>query len=305
MHRQLLRLRQIRSTHHLPPQPPFVARALHNSTPTTTQQHREMPLVFLVHGMFGFQQQFHLLQSYLERHRINVLNWTYPSSRTSFEILAASLVEAVRSSCARLPVHSSQQIHFVTHSAGALVLRCALSTNSEFRDFLDGRQSTTHFVQIAPANGGSTIARFVRESLPEVVTQFLLDWFKDLESCPKPQYSALEQLMKYEQSFFLENWWDLPSNMQLHIISSSSISLPFHFIQRPNDGMLTVQEQIALPPHVKQLRQVVKVHGHHSLLLNYAKVSQTVLNILNGTTTPNPIISSNQTITPNTIVTPN
>ena len=121
--------------------------ALHNNQRQLTAV-SEQHLVILVHGILRSGGSFAQLEQSLTDQGYETLSLSYASTRRSLEQHGSSLAHILRN------LDEVDQVSFVTHSMGALVLRHALSE-------LDGVQDMPQFnraVLIAPPNNGSQMA---------------------------------------------------------------------------------------------------------------------------------------------------
>lgn len=179
-------------------------------------------------------------------------------------------------------------VHFISHSAGALVVRNALAHDPLLVQKLERAAPKCNIIQITPANGGSEYARFVSNMIlcditrfwKRIVPSFVLH--RALQSLKMPQYkheeSALQQLVMKDPSFFVNNWWTLPQNAHLFALYATTMwRLPV--ISAPNDGVLTLQEQTMVPATI-QYRQQLALNAHHSFILNYQEVRNYIVDIL-------------------------
>jgi triacylglycerol lipase len=109
--------------------------------------------IVLVHGIATPRWAMLPLQWGLSRHGFDVTLWTYPSFFQSIEVHAANLR---RFAMSRTPPPS--KFHFVAHSMGCIVVRCAT-----YGAPIPG---LGRMVWIAPPNLGSPVARIVSTILP-------------------------------------------------------------------------------------------------------------------------------------------
>jgi triacylglycerol lipase len=109
--------------------------------------------IVLVHGIATPRWAMLPLQWGLSRHGFDVTLWTYPSLFQSIEVHAAKLRQFAMSRPSSQP-----QFHFVAHSMGCIVVRCAT-----YGTTIPG---LGRMVWMAPPNLGSPVARIVSTILP-------------------------------------------------------------------------------------------------------------------------------------------
>lgn len=115
--------------------------------------------VLVLHGLFRTHSSMEPLCQYLaENGGYLVCNVEYPSTRAGIAEHAAGLASIVEN------LDGIEEIHFVGHSLGNLVVRCYLSTalRGQQRGLPDPR--IRRFVMLAPPNQGSEIAAALAEN---------------------------------------------------------------------------------------------------------------------------------------------
>ena len=117
--------------------------------------------VILLHGLFATHRSMRRLEFELLFNNFIVINWRYSSFLKTIEQHASRLSDLIQQLDADNHV---DQIHFLTHSMGGIVARCALHA----QDF----QKVSRMVMLAPPNAGSHLTRYslgpFRRLLPAV-----------------------------------------------------------------------------------------------------------------------------------------
>ncbi len=114
--------------------------------------------VILLHGLLRSAASMTLIKHHLIHEGYDVINIDYASTRKSIPAIAedelASAVEKARS-------EGYEQIHFVSHSLGALVIRAYLQDHQ--------MPEGSRIVMLAPPNQGSELADWAYASFPRLI----------------------------------------------------------------------------------------------------------------------------------------
>lgn len=108
-------------------------------------------VVFLLHGIGKGRTDMLAMRSMLRKHGYEVVNWRYPSTKMSLDEIAELLHEEVSK-------YSEQDVSFVTHSMGGIVVRTYLKNHRP--------QHLGRVVLIAPPNKGAYLADLLGDWLP-------------------------------------------------------------------------------------------------------------------------------------------
>ncbi len=121
-------------------------RRLHEAAGIEPQSER---IAVLVHGILGWKDRWASMAAALRREGYEVIDVNYPSTRRSIEEHADQLATVIEN----LPEH--EELSFVVHSMGALVVRQLLAEH----DDIDAHR----VVMIAPPNSGAVTADLCRD----------------------------------------------------------------------------------------------------------------------------------------------
>lgn len=78
--------------------------------------------VILLHGLARSSDSMKEMESALSGEGYSVVNHNYASRKNTIQVLAAQEIPTALSKC-----KPNEKIHFITHSLGGIVLRCAES----------------------------------------------------------------------------------------------------------------------------------------------------------------------------------
>jgi pimeloyl-ACP methyl ester carboxylesterase len=112
-------------------------------------------VVLVLHGLGATRNSMEKLSNYLEKEGgYTVLQVTYPSTRAGIDQHARALASIVRH-LETEPEDHVEQLNFVSHSLGNLVVRCWLAEQAAMSESARSEVPLGRFVMIAPPNHGA------------------------------------------------------------------------------------------------------------------------------------------------------
>lgn len=169
--------------------------------------------VVLVHGLTRSHYSMMKLAKYLESHDYIVVNKDYASTRRSIEEIANIEIPPMVDACLK---HDPDNIYFVTHSIGGIVLRRYLQSHDV--------PQITRIVMLGPPNHGSPLADLFHNDL----------LFKMITG-PAGQELTTNHT-------FLPNNVNRNSSYQIGVIAGNFSFFPFSklFFHEDNDGKVAI-----------------------------------------------------------------
>lgn len=134
--------------------------------------------IIVIHGLFSFRPMMTSLTKYLkEKTDYTVIDIAYPSSQRPIAGHAQSLGRVIEN------LQGIDEIYFVAHSLGNIVLRQYLGDHTDPKRGITPDRRIKRIVMLAPPNHGSRIATKISDVVPDVINtldQLGKDW-KELE----------------------------------------------------------------------------------------------------------------------------
>lgn len=213
---------------------------------TSAPPRAERDLVVVLHGMGRTKLSMACLASRLEQQGYDVLNFSYPSIRSSVTDSTTYLHQELQS---RLPARAGR-VHFVTHSLGGIVVRAYLKQHPP--------ANLGRVVMLSPPNQGS-----------EVVDRLRDNFLYRLATGPAGQELGTEE------SSIPNTLGDV--GFPLGVITGGRSFNPLFsaWIAGPNDGKVSVQRA-----KVSGMTDFLVVPHSHSFIMRSSAVARQVVHFL-------------------------
>lgn len=201
--------------------------------------------VVMIHGLARTHTSMAKLARALKLHNYQVVNKNYPSSRKTIVDIANEDIPLMVDAC--LTAHPDN-IYFVTHSMGGVILRKYLQTHS--------LPSSTRIVMLAPPNHGSPWANsFHNNVLFKMITG---PAGQELTSEKTSLLNRLNNSLPYQVGIIAGNFSFLP--------------VMKWFFHEDNDGKVTVSST-----KLVKMKDFIVLPVSHTFMMNNALVEKQVL----------------------------
>ena len=207
------------------------------------------PTVVCIHGFMRGKYCMKALEYKLERKGVDAINWLYPSKKKLIAEHAEDLVVQLNKIAEEKP---SEEINFVTHSLGGIILRAALNHPECPIEARCGRA-----VLIAPPNQGALLARKLRKFGP------IKKWLG---------HKAGKELMEAEEGGF-DRFGQFPPDVKVLVIAGTLGGNPL--LHGPNDGKVLTSETRLSTPH-----EYWEIKAGHSWITYHPAVIDKCLNFM-------------------------
>lgn len=203
--------------------------------------------VILLHGLARTKRSLKTMEQHLCTAGYSVLNAGYPSRRYPIDALARMAVPAAVDECRR---RGSKKIHFVTHSMGAILVRCYLNAGP--------MPDLGRVVMISPPSQGSEVVDKLRENI-------VFKWLNG---------PAGAELGTDRTSLPLRLG---KAAMELGVIAGDRSINPLLslMIPGPNDGKVSVERT-----KLEGMKDFVVVHAPHPFIMNHRETLRQVVAFL-------------------------
>jgi len=207
-------------------------------------------IVILIHGLRGDSEDMEVIEEHLKEHNFETINFTYPSKDHKIQNLAEDFLkpEIIK----QLKKHPDQ-IHFVTHSMGGIVLRSYFENHFTEIDSLLGK-----VVMIAPPNRGSDVSEFFKKTM-----------------LYQKRYGISGQQIGYD----IEKQVGIPDSVCYHpgIIAGTDTQFPYFskFIEGADDGKISTERT-----KLKGMEEFIEMHFPHDTIMKQKKVAEQVLHFI-------------------------
>lgn len=203
--------------------------------------------VVLLHGLVRTSRSLGVMQEFLVAAGYKVENWSYPSRENPIEVLAEEAIPAAVESCHEQNI---DQVNFVTHSMGGILLRYYLAQQPI--------ENLGRVVMISPPNRGSE----------------LVDFWAEMPGYHWLNGPAGYQLGTGDNSLPLKLG---PANFDVGVIAGNNTTnfLFSMIIPGDDDGKLSVESA-----RLEGMADFLVVPAAHSLIMWDREVMQQVINFL-------------------------
>lgn len=202
-----------------------------------------------IHGFFRSNKCMIPVGHAFKNEGFDVYLWQYPSRRKTIEEHAENLVELLISIANERP---GEPIHFVTHSLGGVIVRCAVCHPDCPHEAKIGKASL-----LAPPNKGAHLAHTFQRCP-------FVSWFFGKK--------AGRQLLFYEEKE-MASIGEFPHTMQVLVIAGKKGSRFFqNWVKGPNDGKVLVEETRLPTPHEHHVIHV----SHHWIMTSRESIALTL-----------------------------
>lgn len=206
--------------------------------------------VILIHGLARNKSSMRKIARNLKRNNFKVINWAYKSRSDSIQTIARDLLELIDKNR-----ESYSRIHFVTHSLGAIILRCALNRKRI--------EKLGKIVMIAPPNKGSAAASLLINN--SLFKNFYGPSGQELKS---PDY--INNICKVPDTNFM-----IIAGTKHFDIKNPTSWLTNRKLEKPNDGTITVDET-----KLRSMDKLITVYDSHTFIMKNKTTNKEILNYL-------------------------
>lgn len=201
--------------------------------------------VYCIHGFMRKPSSMNRMGKAFEKEGYEVEKWGYPSRQKTIQEHAEDLVRDLQKTAQS---HPGESIHFVTHSLGGIITRCAHNHPNFPEEAKKGR-----IVMMAPPNKGTKFGKFLGAHI-------------------KPTRKILGQKAG-KQILFSENFdyiGEFPEGKEILVISGTCGFNPT--VGEPNDGKVGVSESCPSIPH----KHITHFSGHSWIMFTKSVISHAI-----------------------------
>lgn len=202
--------------------------------------------VILIHGLGRTHWSLKRMEKRLQKQGYSTYNQSYPSTKQSIDQSAESYIQKALEA---INAKQFEQVHFVTHSLGGILLRYYLSNHSI--------KNLGRIVMLAPPNHGSVLADTFKDK-----------WWYKMVTGPSGQ-QLTESNPLYQQL--------KPLNTDVAVIIGNKSSDPWfnYLFKGDHDGKVSIESATLKEDHHLEV-----VNCGHTLLMESKDVIELTLNFL-------------------------